>query len=155
FTHNGEINETHVHFKFGDENYLDLYQLTLLAGRNLQAKDSVREYVINETYAEILGFSDPSDAVGQIIKSDEQEATIVGVVEDFHLKSIHEPIKPLVITTDDIQLRTYHVALASDAHFSQTLEQIEKAWNEVYPEATFAYRFVDQRIADFYRQEQR
>jgi putative ABC transport system permease protein len=155
FTRNDDINETHVHFKFGDENYLDLYQLKLLAGRNFQAKDSVREYIINETYAEILGFSDPSDAVGQILKRDEQEATIVGVVEDFHLKSIHEPIKPLVITTDDIQLRTYHVALASNAHFSQALEKIEKAWNEAYPEASFAYRFVDQRIADFYRQEQR
>ena len=150
--------ETSVDFKYGDPNYLDTYQLSLLAGRNLQPSDTIKEFLINETYAKILGFSDPKEAVGALIQLNGKNIPVVGVVADFHMKSMHVPIKPTVITTDKWQHRTFHATLAkmkeNTQRWQKALTQLEKVWKEVYPEETFDYQFFDERIAAFYQSEQ-
>ena len=59
--------ETNVEMKFGDENYLKLYGIKLLAGRNILQSDTGRAFLINATYAKILGFKNPADAIGKHI----------------------------------------------------------------------------------------
>ena len=58
---------TELLFLYGDKNYLDLYDIELLAGRN-HLNDTIREFVINETYLKLLGFNGPEDAIGKMIK---------------------------------------------------------------------------------------
>jgi hypothetical protein len=57
--------ETDVLFRYGDTGYLKLYGVRLLAGRNVRQSDSTVEYIINETYARMLGFRNPEDAIGK------------------------------------------------------------------------------------------
>jgi hypothetical protein len=103
--------ETDVQQKYGDTNYIKLYQLKLVAGNNLIHSDTVREFLINETYARILGFQQPENAVGKYLEWSDKQIPIAGVVADFNQKSLHEPIKPLMIGSWDNPQRTVNIAL--------------------------------------------
>jgi len=83
-------------FQTGDERYINLYKMKLLAGRNLQPSDTMRELVINETCAKKLGFTKPADALGKMLHAGTTDGMsvdklfpVVGVVADFHAQSFH------------------------------------------------------------------
>ena len=56
---------TEVEVRYADENYIKLYKIKILAGRNIQAGDSTTALVINEKYARVLGFTNPQKIVGK------------------------------------------------------------------------------------------
>ena len=150
--------ETDVQQKYGDTNYIKLYHIRLLAGTNIEQTDTVKSFLINETYARILGFQQPEQAIGKYLEWSEKKIPIVGVVADFHQKSLHEPIKPLVIASWENTERTISVAFQSHKERSNAwnlaIAKIEKAWKEVYPADDFEYSFFDEDIAKFYQAEQ-
>jgi len=151
--------ETDVHMKFGDTNYIRLFQLNLLAGKNLKQSDTVSEFIINETYAHILGFQQPEQVIGKYVEGDDNKMIpITGVVADFHELSIHEPIKPLAIGSQtDVELN-FNVLLQPQNEdrtvWKDGIAKIEKAFKEVYPKDDFSYSFFDEDIARYYEQEQ-
>ncbi len=57
--------QTDVRQKSGDTNYLRLYHINILAGRNIEASDTTKEYLVNETYLHILGFHKPADILNK------------------------------------------------------------------------------------------
>jgi len=150
--------EADVQQKYGDTNYIKLYQLNLLAGTNIEQTDTVKSYLINETYARTLGFQKPQDAIGKKIEWSNKQIPIAGVVSDFHQKSLHEPIKPLVIAGWDNPSRSISIALqapgARGNNWKAVIAKIEKAWKEVYPNDDFEYRFFDADLAKYYEAEQ-
>ncbi len=151
--------ENDVQQKFGDSNYIKLYHLKLLAGKNIAQTDTVTGLLINETYARILGFKNMQDAVGRYFSWDNSgRMPIAGVVADFHQKSLHEPIKPLVIGSRSLIERNISVALKPQTeggvNWKTALSKIEKAWKEIYPEDDFTYSFFDEDIAKYYTAEQ-
>ncbi|HUR11626.1 MAG TPA: FtsX-like permease family protein [Flavitalea sp.] len=145
-----------VQLKQGDTNFLKLYQIKLLAGRNLQQSDTIKEYVINETLARAFGFNKPSDAIGHLISREKKE--IVGVVSDFNVRSIHTPIKPVAISCATQNHNTIHIALKKPGEgkssWTETIRLLEKTWKEVYPGEDFAYNFLDEGISKFYKGEE-
>jgi ABC-type antimicrobial peptide transport system permease subunit len=149
--------ETNVQLKFGDTNYVKLYQLKLLAGRNISQSDTVKEFLINETYARILGFQQPEEAVGKYLEYSDSPKEITGVVADFHQQSLHDPIKPIAIGSWTGNNRNFNIALQpQDANgnvWKTTISKIEKAFKEVYPEDDFEYNFQDETIAKYYESE--
>jgi ABC-type antimicrobial peptide transport system permease subunit len=148
--------------KFGDANYLNVYKLKLLAGRNLQVGDSTHAFLINNTYAKLIGFNNPADAIGKYVDkfNGDKKMQIIGVVADFYGESLHEAIKPTCIFTsnrvDDIS--KFHIALkpqsADGGEWKKAIAQMEKAWKDVYPEDDFEYHFFDENITKFYDAEQ-
>jgi ABC-type antimicrobial peptide transport system permease subunit len=150
--------ETDVQQKFGDTNYIKLYGLHLLAGTNITQSDTVNAFIINETYAHILGFQKPQDAIGKNLAYDKQQFPIRGVVADFNQHSLHEPIKPLVIASRGKDTRNISIALhpqnAAATTWKTAIKKIEKAWKEIYPEDDFNYSFFDEDIAKYYDTEQ-
>ena len=150
----------------GDENLIPLYQMRLLAGRNMEQNDSTRELVINESLTKALGFSRPEDALNKFLYADSSKnpvlmgnkvLQIVGVVADVNEYSIRESVKPMAIahiprleTRLAIKLATRGRQL-TDA--KTTLSKIEKAWKEVYPRTPFSYAFLDESIALMYEKE--
>lgn len=154
--HTGK-NEIHTQAqcKFGDRNYLDLYHLKLLAGRNLST-DTAKEFIINESYLKVLGFKTPQEAIGQLIFFD-KPVPIVGVIADFNHSSLRSSVEPLVFTSKRRLSNTGHIALqasADHAKWQSTITQIDEAWKEIYPDEDFSFAFVDERIAGFYKSEQ-
>ncbi len=151
--------ETDVQIKMGDTNYLRLYGMKLLAGKNLNQSDSIGQYLINETYAKILGFKNPNDAVGTML-GEKSNIPVIGVVSDFHQKSIHETIKPLAIVNAGPQGSTTNIGIllrpgdVNGKSWKNGLEKIEKIYKELYPEEDFKYEFFDESIAAFYKSDQ-
>ncbi|MFD0793938.1 ABC transporter permease [Mucilaginibacter litoreus] len=145
--------------KFGDENYVKVYGIKFLAGRNLTEADTGKATIINATYARALGFKNPADAVGITLDYNSKQRQVVGVMADFYQKSLRSPIKPLaIIEPARYNNRTFHLALkpqtAGGHEWKTAISTMEKAWKEVYPDDEFDYSFFDEDIAKFYTEEQ-
>lgn len=154
----GKEIENSVEVKQADTAYFDLYKMKLVAGRNLQQSDTTREYVINETYAKLLGYNNPSEIIGQFVDRGTRKIPIVGVLADIHTKSLHSPIQPLAFSSEANHHSTFHILLAKSENtdsWKKTIAQIASAWKEVYPEDDFNYTFFDKSIEAFYKKEQK
>jgi putative ABC transport system permease protein len=156
-----EIKIENLGEKFGDENYIKVYHIKLLAGRNLQPGDISKGFLINSTFARLIGFQNPRDAVGKQIENvnGDTKMQIVGVVSDFYQESIHSPIVPLAILTSTNHYfnGTFHIALKPQTgngdEWKTAIAAMQKAWKEIYPEDDFEYRFFDDTIARLYATE--
>lgn len=139
-----------------DEEYLSVMGMELVAGRNFSkafGADSLN-VIINETAAETLGFKD--DPIGKTLTRDTdnggEELTVIGVVRDFHFKSLHQPIAPLILRYNPdggLILRT------NVADMSGLIESIQKSWNRFDSGEPFAYTILDDSYKETYRTEQK
>lgn len=155
--------EVDCQLELADDKFVPLYQLKLLAGRNLYTSDTIREVLINETCARALGFQRPEDAIGKLVKSGisdkpyDKIIPIVGVLADFHVLSLHDPIKPTFLVSSTQICRSLNIKLSlagtTPDQLKQTLSGIEKAFASVYPNEKFDYRFFDDTISKFYEKE--
>ncbi|MEI9917630.1 MAG: ABC transporter permease [Bacteroidota bacterium] len=140
-----------ISVKAGDDQYLSTFGLQLIAGRNLQPSDTVREFLVNETAVQKLGVSSFQDVIGKriTIGLNNSKGEIVGVVKDFHNKSFHEIIDPVCITTGS-NWYSYCAVKINPASLSSTLGAIEGSWKETFPNDIYEYEFLDEQIARFY-----
>ena len=154
----GQDDGTKVQIRWGDTTFLRLYGITLLAGRNVLQSDTIKEFLINETYARILGFKTPDDAIGKQLRFNEKLTPIVGVMRDFHESSLHAPIEPVVFGAFNSRSNFFHVALkpqgTAGGYWQAAIAKMEKAYKQVYPRSDFSYSFFDETIAKFYTAEQ-
>ena len=153
--------KTEVFLKWGDENYIPLYHIKLLAGRGLQRGDTSKSVVINNNYAKVLGFRSPDRAIGKTLNDfNGKNVQIVGVVADFYQRSLRSPIKPMVISvgTDKFRTGTFHIALkpqtAGGDEWKKAIAGMQATWKQIYPDDDFDYHFYDETIAKFYEAEQ-
>ncbi len=137
-----------------DADYVGLYGLKLMAGRNLQPSDTAREALINETLMKRLGFTRPSDVVGKHLhKAGFAPLEIVGVLKDYNQSDLRQRINPMFLTTVASGYYSANIQLHS-ADYSRALKQLEKAYNQVYTDSFFESKFVDDQIRETYEQEQ-
>ena len=159
YTYKGK-NELHLEVatKMGDENFIPFYHMKIIAGRNMVHSDSLHELVINETFSKTLGFTKPSDAIGNFLYQADKPYPIVGVVADFHTGSFHDVIKPLVIEHMPEWESSLAVSLFTKGkHVSDSkniVDAIEKEWKQLYPDAGFSYSFLDDSIAWLFEKDQ-
>lgn len=150
--------ETNVELKTGDSTYLGVYGLKLLAGRNIHPTDTLHELLINQTYARLLGFQRWQDAVGQSLRQNNNSYPIVGVIADFNQSSIHAPVRPLAIGSNNENLIYVHIALRPQSpgagSWKTTLAAVGQAYSRIYPKQDYEYTFFDESIARFYKNEQ-
>ena len=147
-------------FDFCDENYVPLFGLKIIAGRNLSHSDTLTEYLVNETCAKALGFRNPADAVGKFVEvgMPDSKRQIVGVIKDFNSKSLHEVITPFFMCSIKDREKAVSMKLTAGggiSNFKTTIAQLGRAWKSVYPNEKFEYAFFDETIAGFYDKEQK
>jgi putative ABC transport system permease protein len=145
-----------MEMRYGDSNYIQVYRLQLLAGRNLRSSDTITEWVLNEKAVAAFGFKHPQDILGVTIN----EHPVVGVVKDFNSGSMRSAIPPLAISSwGNRQGRNMHILLREPGEggivWKHAIAKIEKAWKEVYPREEFSYKFLDKNIEGLYKSEQR
>lgn len=142
-----------VFFKYADADYIKTFGLQLVAGRWYLPSDTMREMVVNETLLKKVGLTDPQKAIGKTLRMGSSTwRPIVGVVRDFKINSLHDEIKPFLITSNQENYLVAAVKLRT-ANFSRTTAQIQKLWEKTYPEYAFRSHFSDETIERFYRQE--
>lgn len=154
FNHSSKSTEFSANLKWADTEYFKTYNLQFVAGRPYFPSDTVREFVVNETLIKKLGISNPQDAIGKEMNfwDGEMVGSIVGVVKDFHVNSLRDPLSPVVMGPWKDLYRQIGIKIDL-ANASQTLAYIEKTWNETYPEYVYQQQFLDEKINNFYRQE--
>ncbi|TXD83180.1 FtsX-like permease family protein [Subsaximicrobium wynnwilliamsii] len=150
---------TDLELLYGDEAYLNLYDIELLAGRKLR-NDTIHEYVINDACRKVLGFESPAEAIGKTLGQGKDAVPIVGVMEDFNQRSLKTQIQPMAFVGDwsrkrYSQFNTIHMQLNQQGskNWPETIAKAETAWQTVYPESDFKMEFIDQTIAKFYQTE--
>jgi putative ABC transport system permease protein len=136
-----------------DECYVKVLGLKLVAGRNFStdfSTDSIG-YLINQSAAAAIGWDHPlGKHLGYGVG---KPGAVVGVVEDFHIESLHHAIKPVVFPF--IRWAPAYVAvriLPDDVKGS--LRGIQDLWKEFVPQRPFEYSFLDQDFDALYRNEQ-
>ncbi len=138
----------------GDEYYISLYHIPIVAGRNLTPADSATELLVNETMARQMGFTHPNEVLGKTLNLGTSPLPVVGVMKDFDLTSTHTAIHPLIYYMDKKYGYVMHVALSPNPdNWKSTITQIERTWKEFYPEQDLDYTFLDQTIKSFYDRE--
>lgn len=140
--------------KLVDTSYVATYGLTLLAGRNLAESDTTNQYLVNKEFAQKVGYGDRyQDLVGQYVTMWGKEAPIVGVVDNFNTNSLHQEVEPVLFSSWSL----YFLAgiRINTNQSQQALAEIKKAYETAFPHYVFDYTFLDDRIADFYEQEEK
>ncbi len=98
-----------VQIRWGDPNYIKVYGIQLIAGRNVEPSDTMKEFIINETYTKTLGFQKPEDALNKYLQFNGKNIPVVGVMKDFHDQSFHASIGSLVFSGSSGS--TFHIRL--------------------------------------------
>lgn len=145
-----------------DPAYLDLYGIKLIAGRNFSHEDSTGYLIINQTLASEAGFSSPDESIGHEMVMDGNNYTVIGVVSDFHSRSLKEDldrvafaVHPHMYRLANIKFNISSGVAKSPGWLQSTISQIESVWATTFPETVFDYRFLDENIDAYYQQETR
>lgn len=132
-----------------DHDYTETYGLNVIAGRDFSAaysSDRTAAFMLNETAARELGWT-PEEAVGQQIEWDEWEADavkhgqVIGVVEDFHFASLHQPIEPLVLHVYPPAFQSISVRI-QPGETDAALAHVKSVWAEWAPDWPFEYESI-------------
>ena len=111
------------------------------------------QILLNETAARRLGWT-PETAIGRTVTVDWRQGEVLGVVEDFHYKSLHEAIEPLAIWYDPGAVGALTVRLAPGATRAG-MEHVEAVWGQFAPHRPLSYRFLDDVYDQLYQSDQR
>ena len=141
--------------KAGDKNYLNVLKISILAGRDLLPSDTASEILINETYLHNLGFKQPLEAVGKIVKWDDKRIPIVGVLRDFNEHPLAYKIGPLAFFHDATQSHVIMASLTKNhSSWPTVIDKMKKIFLAAYPGEEFKYEFLDENIANAYNSVQ-
>lgn len=144
-----------VAFKVIDENYLELYDVELLAGRDIKVTDTLTEALVSTEILKLMEIENPEDAIGLNIETAfGSDKKIVGVFRDFHNKSLREKIDPMIL----VRFSDYFYEGAirfegSDTQFNDLIATLEKAWTAEYPGILFDYNMLSDQIMENYEEE--
>ncbi len=134
-----------------DEDYIETMQIQISDGRNFSADhpSDKEAFLINETLAKEVGWNEP---VGKTINRDGKH-TVIGVVKDFHFASMHNSIRPLIITNKPWKdFSTLAVRLNTN-NLQGTIKTLETAWKTINPGEPFTYYFLDNLYDTMYYPE--
>lgn len=155
YVFNGKEEHVSIPCVATDHQFVDVYDMKLVAGRacTKDAAEAGSEYLVNETLARKIGWSDT--ATGQQIRIAWQPAygTVVGVVEDFHFNSLHHKIEPLCFRAGNLNSSISIKVTTSD--LPTTLRRVEEAWKSVITDRPFDYEWLDDQFAQTYGAETR
>ena len=139
-----------------EQGFVSTFQLEILAGRTFdhQIQSDSNAFILNERAVTVLGMQ-PEEIIGRTITDMSLEKTgkVVGVVKDFHFRSLHHEIQPFVMYVNWDRLDYITVRLASK-NFTENISRLEESWYKIFSDnVPFFYEFLDQQAAVLYKRE--
>ncbi|MFN8272153.1 MAG: FtsX-like permease family protein [Chitinophagaceae bacterium] len=139
--------------------YNELYGIKILAGRDFTATDydpdfrKLHNMLINETAVKLLGFKSKEDAIGKTISVFGSNWDIVGVINDFHQKSLRYPLEPTVMfptygTSNPISVKI------NTQDVKASIAAIKAKYDAFFPGNLFDYYFIDEKFNEQYASDQ-
>ena len=150
-----------VDFFLTDQDYLDVMNIELSAGKNFTRRNFADPFqmldknsiLINESAIHELGLKNP---IGKTFYWDDQGTTrayeIIGVVKDFHFRSLHHKIGPLMLVQTP-PMMTANIKMQS-SNIPATLKTIEQEWKKIYGDRLFSFRFLDEKYNLQYKSDE-
>ncbi|MCF0073346.1 ABC transporter permease [Dyadobacter sp. CY261] len=153
----GDLQIANLDLYFVDFDYITQFGLKMAAGRPFSkdfGTDTTRAMVINEAAAKLFGYSKPEEAIGRRFKQWGREGKIVGVIKNFHFRSLQETIKPLTMRIEPGGSELVSVKIEGD-RLKETIAAVEEKWKQAMPSRPFSYYFMDEFFDRQYRSEER
>jgi putative ABC transport system permease protein len=143
--------EVEINIMMVDHDFLAAMKATVVQGRDFRnSRADSTAYIINEQAARVMGFANP---VGKALSVWGRRGEIVGVVANFHMSSLYEPIAPLIMRYDPASAQTALVRVSGD-NMAAVIESIRTLTLSLNPSFPFAYEFLDDVFAAEYKSEQ-
>lgn len=149
-------NANYIEFWYNwvDENFINTLDLEMVEGRFFSmdhASDMEEGFIVNESAIKAMGLEDP---IGKAVSTwFGDEGTIIGVVNDYHLSSLHQEIQPLVLLYSEKQ--NYLMVKLKPGDLQKSISLVGQAIHEIIPDDPFNYHFVDETIEQQYELEKR
>ena len=142
-----------------DFDFIDLYGIKLIVGRKFEPRDYNADYnklhniVISNSATRLLGFASAEDAVGKQIVMFEKKWDIIGVINDFHQKSLRYAIEPIILqpfygTNNAISVKVHTGNVAA------TMAAVKGRYEAFFPGNPFDYYFLDESYNQQYKNDQ-
>ncbi len=155
-----------------DYDFFNTLGINLLAGRNFSpdfGTDATQAVLVNKTFVErtqleqplnttlpmtkMMGYFAQGDSLPKVQRI--KDPKIIGVVDDFHLKSLHHALPPLVIFLDAASLSSDFLVRIRPERIPETLAFMAEKWQSIAGDAPFDYVFLDENFDRLYREEER
>lgn len=157
----GELKEQVVDFMMVGTDYFKTMEIELLEGKTFTESDSEGEeypIILNEAAAKLIGYE--TSSIGKRVEmvapgiEEDYIGKVIGVVRDFNSHSLHENIKPVVITFQEENKGYLHVRVDSE-NLLGALNDIESILAEARSDIPFQFTFLNKDLLKLYEEEQK
>ncbi len=144
-----------IHRSIIDENFMDLYEIDIIAGRNVSksfANDG-QSLIVNETTRKRLGYNSPEDILNEKIYFAGLEYNVIGVVDDFYQRGAHFAYEPMSFQLDTTLTGGFISIKFNTGNLRDLLSGIEDKFKSAFPDAPYNGRFLDTIFQNQYTAE--
>ena len=149
---------TDIKFVAVDYDFIPAYGIKMAAGRNFSRSygTDTAGFVLNETAIRALGWKS-NTAVGKDFKYGDIKGHVIGVINDFHFESMHQPIVPMILVMVPPSMGMFNnlSVKISGNDPARSIAFLESTWKQFLPEIPFEYNFLDDNFDKLYEAEQR
>jgi putative ABC transport system permease protein len=147
-----------------DHDYIKTLGLTIIAGRDFSKSipaDDAHAFIINETAVRQMGFDKPENAIGKPLywpvwdsqqKDSLKKGNIIGVVKDFHFKSLYDKLETTVLQIYPPANWKVAVKYSRDNE-KATIAGVEKVWSAFSSDQPIQFSFLDENFREMYKSE--
>ncbi|MDN5204732.1 ABC transporter permease [Fulvivirgaceae bacterium BMA10] len=153
---NPETDLNSIPFIGVNEDFVSTFQMKLIFGRDFSREqdDGKQRVILTKTASELLGFQKPSQAVNEKIVDGNVTYDVIGVIENFHQKSLNEHFQPIIFRYVPIANSFYSIKVNPE-NIKASITAIENAYKEIFPENPFEFFFLDEYYGQQYSADQR
>jgi putative ABC transport system permease protein len=142
-----------VRFAYVDEVYIPLLGLEVQVGRNFDVNrpaDRQDAVMVNEAYVQMMGWKDP---LQEKIEWGRGKRQVIGVIRNFHSRSLHNPIEPYLMALQEHHHASHVLVRLGDADPDDMVALARQHWKQLFADEPFVYRFLDETLAAQYHKE--
>jgi len=143
-----------VCFNVVDFDYIETMKIDMADGRAFSrtfASDTAGAFVINEVLQKIMGME---SVVNERLNFWGVDGPIVGVMKNFHFKSLHSEIEPLAIAVNTNAIE-YAIIRLMSGNISEGINTVQSVWERTVTDYPFEFHFLDESVESLYRNEKR
>lgn len=147
---NGKTME--LNWMMGDVDYINTVGYEMIKGRDFQSIADTSYVLLNETAMKLYGISEN-------FKSADPNApkNVIGIVKDFHFKSLHEQIDPVTITLFDPRkvsvFGAFKLLVRTYGDSENILQKLQVQWKNLFPDVPFEYSFLKEKYQSIYKKD--
>lgn len=144
-----------------DHNYINAYNLEIIAGHAFDKNNPADSFgvVLNESSVKQFGFASAEKAIGERVWLEVNPGrpnTVIGVIRDYHQQSLQQKYTPLILFMDPAYgwiPAAYYSVKVNTSNLPQVIAGVQQAWNNIFPESSFDYFFLNDFFDRQYRQD--